>query len=165
MKYFVLVAVMLALPPPSFGASDDEFEQYEKLGAWVHDAFPIHFPTSQRSIEELGPIVTIDYLGVQSSSAGEPMIDRKFVFDGLTIQALVDQSDAQKAFVYLIHITSPAWPIANGLSVGMPEDELGKVEFQPNDGAHGYCGMGDNCIKFETKDGYISAIKIYLYIG
>lgn len=165
MKHLTLAMTFLLASTTVHSTGEAQYRQLEQITSWVVDLFPLQHPSTESEIVSLGNPIQIIDLGQEMGHDGSPVNLRKFVFDGLTISALISADPDRAAYVYSIQVMSPEWVLSDDVTVGMPASELQHLPFPANNGPYGYCGEADNCVEFDVKDGRIRAVRISLYTG
>jgi|GEM_PF-1638045 len=165
MKNITLAMAFLLASTTGHSSGEEQYKQLEQITSWVVDLFPLQHPSTEAEIVSLGNPMQIIDLGQEMGHDGSPVNLRKFVFDGLTISALISSAPDRTAYVYSIQVMSPEWALSDDVAVGMPASELQHLPFPANNGPYGYCGEADNCVEFDVQDGQVLAIRISLYTG
>jgi hypothetical protein len=118
--------------------------------------------TDVASIEALGLLREKVRVPYEAAHAEGQWDDVTFRFDGLQVTALVRREPPHEALVTGIVISSPEWPLASGLAVGMPASRI-RMKIPPDPGLPlRFCGL-DNCVEFEVQRGRISRILLSLH--
>lgn len=136
-------------------------EEREAFDAWLYSAFSKVDLRTAASIKAIATLIDESAVPYSATHAEGRWNVTSYRFKGLKIVALVQEAPPQKSLVEVIEITSPAWPLDNGLAVGAPLSDI-RMPIPPSQGALKFCGV-NNCIEFGKKAGRISRITLSLY--
>ena len=136
-------------------------EELEAFDSWVYSAFPKADLSTASSIKGVGKLLDQSSVPYEAGHAEGKWNVTTYRFDGLTIVAIVQEAEPQKALASGITITSSAWPLVNGLAVGAPVSSI-EMPVPPSEKPLRYCGMND-CVEFGEEAGRISKITLSLY--
>lgn len=164
MRRLVFAVTFSILAFISNAVAEEDYLLGEEGAEWVRELFPLPLPSTQTQILGIAEGAEIIDRGLEAGPSGTGFYNRSFVFDGLTIRALVSQ-DEGAAYIYEIEITSPTWKLSNGISVGDPASALDGIPYPGSGGDNRFCGEADQCVEFEIDDGRVRSILIQLYIG
>ena len=151
---FTLCAGCATTPEPSL-------QELEAFDNWVYSAFSKANLHTAPSIRAIGKLLSESSVPYEAGHAEGEWSVTTYQFDGLTMVALVQDAQPQRALVSSIAIISSVWPLTNGLAVGMPVSKI-KMPVPQNDKPLKYCGL-NNCIEFGEDNGKISRIMLSLY--
>jgi len=141
--------------------SEPSLHELEAFDSWVHSAFSKADLSTASSIRAIGKLLTESSVPYEAGHAVGKWRVTTYEFDGLTIVALVQEAQPQRALLSGIIILSSAWPLTNGLAVGVPVSKI-KMPVPPSDKPLRYCGLNE-CVEFGEENGQISKIMLSLY--
>lgn len=133
----------------------------EAFDNWLYQALATGDINTESDIKALGSIQDVSSVPYRAAHAEGEWKVTTYQFDGLNVVAIVQQMEPRRALVGAIKITSPDWPLSNGLAVGAPMSEI-DLPVRRKVGSQQYCGI-NNCIEFEEEQGRISSITMMLY--
>lgn len=163
MKSVTLIALLLITSTSIAQITDDELGRLEEFDAWVHQAFHPQVLETVQGIRALGHLLDERSQPYSIAHASSELEIREFVFEGLAIDAVVEKAAPYRVWVTTIKISSPLWPLENGLAVGQSTAELGRLSVQPEAGSLSFCGV-NNCLVAEERNGSISSLKLDIYL-
>jgi len=136
-------------------------EELEAFDAWIYSAFSMADLRTAASIRSIGTLIEESAVPYEAAHAEGRWNVTSYRFDGLKIVAIVQEAPPKKALVGTIEISSPVWPLKNGIAVGSPVSNI-KMPVPPSKSPLKFCGIHD-CIEFSEYAGSISRITLSLY--
>lgn len=160
----LIFAVLMSVSAMSVAQPEEhELKRLEDFDIWVHQAFHPGALETVEGIRSLGPLVAEKRHPHDVAHASSDLELAQFVFEGLTIQAVVEKSAPNRVWVTTIEITSAAWPLVNGLAVGQHVGELNRLPVLPAEDALRFCGV-NNCLAAEHRSSVIRSLTLEIYV-
>lgn len=163
MKTLILVVLMSVSAMGIAQPKEHELTRLEDFDVWVHQAFHRGALDTVEGIRALGRLVSEKRHPHEVAHASSDLELAQFVFDGLAIHAVVEKSAPHRVWVTTIEITSPAWPLENGLTVGQHVGELNRLPVLPDVDALRFCGV-NNCLVADHRGGIIRSLRLEIYV-
>src|SRR5690625_1504746 len=154
MRQLIALYLLMAVPLAAAQMTDNELSRREAFDAWLYEPFADQNLQTVQDIRSLGPPIREVQHEYVSPHATPDLEMREFVFDGLTVYAIIEQAVTSRVWLSQIQIARSSWPLKNGLSVGQPISVLARLPVQPEPGALKVCGV-NHCLVAEEKEGRI----------
>lgn len=143
--------------------ADADLDRLERFDAWLQESFRPQALKTVDGIRNLGQLRDEKCQDRMIAHASSELEVCEFVFEGLTIHAVVEKSALPRVWITAISISSPAWALENGLAVGQSTAELELLPVLPEVGSSRFCGV-NNCLVAEEHNGVISRLSLDIYL-